>query len=102
MSAQRRQFLIGFLFLVIGVLLILLAVSPVIIGLLSKPRVHGDVSLAFLAIGVSVAVFGAWLVPSSGAGPVVQQIITVAGPYIPRIGGSRAGDPPQPPKVGSP
>ena len=86
---MRRQTILGVLFLIVGLALIVLAALPAI--------QRQPVSFAFLALAVAVAVFGAWLLPSSGAPAAVQQIITVVGPYVPRLGGARAGDPPLPP-----
>lgn len=98
---MSRQTFLGWLFLVLGVLLILLAVSPIVVGLLATPRGHGDVSLPFLGFGVGLAIFGAWLLPSSGAPAAVTQIIAVSGPLLNRVPGlSRIGDPtPKPPEA---
>lgn len=107
MSAERRQFALGLVFLAVGLVLIALAVSPVIIGLLETPRTHGDVSLPFLGLGVLVAVFGAWIIPSSGAPAAFTQIVVASGPLLNRVPGlSRVDDPkpqaPTPPAGGVP
>ena len=91
---MSRQTFLGWLFLALGVLAFLLALSPVVIGLLSTPRVHADVSLPFLVTGFVVAVFGAVLLPSSGAAPAATKVVNIFAPYVPRIPGmSRVGDP---------
>lgn len=94
-----RQTIMGWLFLALGLALIALAGAPIIVALrthtAAPPVTTGF--LVFLGIGVSVAVFGAWLLPSSGVGPVATQVIAVVGPYIPRLPGlSRVGDPKPP------
>lgn len=96
---MHRQTFLGWLFLGLGVLAFLLALSPMVLGLLATPRVHGDVSVPFLLVGFVVALFGAWLLPSSGAPAASAQMVAVIGPYLPRIPGrSRVGDPkPEPP-----
>lgn len=95
---MSRQTFLGYLFLLLGVLAFLGALAPVAIGLLSHPRVHGDASISVLTIGFVVALFGAWLLPSSGAPAAGAQMVAVIGPYVPRIPGlSRVGDPPSAP-----
>lgn len=87
MTLVTRQTFLGWLFLLVGLALTALAVLP---------ATHRQpVSFAFVALGVGVALFGAYLLPSSGAPVAVQQIITVLGPYVPLIGGRRASDPPK-------
>lgn len=103
MTTHRQQTFLGYLFLAIGVALIALAIVPTVLGLRAHPTVHVDVPLVLLGIGIGVAVGGAWLIPNSGAGPVVTQVVAVVGPYLPRIPGlSRVGDPPAPPPATPP
>lgn len=97
MHLMTRQTFLGWLFLGLGVLAFLAALSPVVVGWLSHPRVHGDVAITVLLAGFVVALFGAWLLPSSGAPVAGAQMIAVIGPYVPRIPGlSRVGDSPPP------
>jgi hypothetical protein len=103
MSAERRQFALGLVFLCVGLVLVALAVSPVVLGLLATPRGHGDVSLPFLGVGVFLAIFGAYLIPSSGAPGAFTAIVVASGPILNRVPGlSRVDDPkPQPPAGGA-
>jgi hypothetical protein len=100
MNHERRQLALGLLFLTVGLLLIGLAVSPFLIGLMATPRVHVDVTaltLVFLGIGLFVAIFGALLIPFSGTAPAIKELVVVAGPVLDRIPGvSRVGDPKPP------
>lgn len=80
-----KQTLLGLVFLIAGLVVLLLALTAT------------PISVTLVLIGVGVAVFGAILIPSSGAAPALQSIFVVISPYIPRIGGQRAGDPPAPP-----
>jgi hypothetical protein len=92
---MKRQTLLGLLFLLIGVVVIGAAVFPVL--------AHQPIAIWPLVAGIALSVFGAWLIPSSGAGPVVNQIIvTLGNTNLPFLGGRRAGDNPSPPKDGAP
>lgn len=91
---MSRQTALGYLFLAIGLGLIALATAPTVLGLRAHPPVHVDVPLALLGFGVALAVFGAWLLPESGAPAAVTGFVGVVGPYVPRIPGlSRVSDP---------
>lgn len=52
----------------------------------------------FLGGGAGAAFFGALMMPTIW--PLVQRIFIVVVPYLPMIGGRRAGDPPAPPPGG--
>lgn len=94
MTAHRQQAFLGYLFLAVGLVLLVLSVLPLVMGMLATPRGHADPLYLLAFLGIAIAVFGAWLIPSSNAGPVVQQFVTVVGPWIPRIPGlGRASDP---------
>lgn len=110
LQLMSRQTFLGWLFLVVGLLLIALAGAPIVVALRTHapPPPVTTLFLGFLCIGIVVAVFGAYLLPSSGAPVAVSQIIAVVGPYLPSVripGVSRAGDPtpkapaPKPPEV---
>lgn len=62
------------------------------------PPVH----TTHLAIFTGIALLGVLVAAGRFVFPVLQQVIVIAGPYIPRIGGNRAGDPPAPPAGGAP
>lgn len=79
---MKTAFIVGFLFLVFGLLI-------AIIGLGSTP-----VDRWVTGAGLVVAVLGGIAIPHSGLGGAFQTIIVNVGPYLPKIGGSRAGDPP--------
>lgn len=92
---MSRQTALAYLFLTLGVLSFLVGLTPVVIGLLSDPRSHGDPLYTLLFVGLGVAILGAWLLPSSGAPAAVTSMVAVFGPYIPRLPGrSRVNDPP--------
>jgi hypothetical protein len=93
---MNRQTFLGWFFLLLGIALIALAAAPIVAAL----RAHAPpppvtmLFLGFLLIGIVVAIFGAWLLPSSGAPVAVTQMVAVVGPWIPRVPGlSRVGDP---------
>lgn len=101
-GSTTRQTAIGIVFLGLGLFLIGTAVAPVVIGMLEHPVTHADVTLSVLFVGLAVSLFGALLIPFSGAAPALQVFVTLAAPYIPKLGGNRAGDPPAPPTGGTP
>ena len=45
----------------------------------------------------SIAFIGALVIRPDPIFAVIKQVIVIAGPYLPVIGGRRAGDPPAPP-----
>lgn len=104
MIANLRQNLLGYLFLALGLALIGLAGAPIVVALrghVAPPPVTMTF-LIFVAIGIAVALFGAWLLPSSGVGSAAQGFVAVFGPYLPRVPGlSRIGDP-KPPAAAPP
>lgn len=85
---MKTQFVVGVLFLLVGLLVAM-------IGLGSTP-----VDRWVTGGGLIVSVLGGIAIPHSGLGGAFQTIIVNVGPYIPRIGGSRSGDPPAPPHQG--
>lgn len=98
---MSRQTFLGWLFLALGLALIGLAGAPIVAALRAHtpPPPVTMVFVGFLGLGIGVALFGAWLLPNSGVGPVATQVIAVVGPYVPRIPGlSRVGDPKPPEK----
>lgn len=48
-----------------------------------------------LYIGIGVAVFGAWIMPTIATS--IRQLVVIVAPYLPKVGGQRAGDPPAQP-----
>lgn len=97
MSTHRQQTFLGYLFLVVGLALIAIAAAPTIMGMRAHPVAHVDVPLRLAGLGVAVSILGAWLIPNSGAGPVVERIVVVAGPILGRIPGFRPASPPEAP-----
>lgn len=77
-----RQTILGVLFLAIGI-------AVLTVGLGNTP-----VDKFVTVLGLAIAIFGAVMIPSSGAGDAAQKFVTVFGAYIPRVGGSRPADPP--------
>jgi hypothetical protein len=86
---MTRQTILGVLFLVVGL---------VVTGLALIPAVHGVApSLVFLLTGIGVALFGAYLIPSSGAPVALTQLFVSLGTTnLPIVGGRRASDPAAP------
>jgi hypothetical protein len=86
---MKRQTMLGALFLIIGVAVVLASIIPAF--------AHPPLPLVLwpLLAGLGVTVFGAWLIPSSGAGQTFNQIVVSLGnTSLPFVGGRRAGDPP--------
>lgn len=95
----NRQTLLGYVFLLLGLLIVLLAGAPILIALRAHtaPPPVTVLFLVFLLIGILVAIFGAWLVPNSGTSTAFTQFVVAAGPLLNRIPGlSRVGDPKPP------
>jgi len=75
---MTRQLLLGIVFLVLGILIMLVMLFPMaMLAAHGTPITITVLALTLLAIGIGVALFGAWLIPSSGA-PVAFQQLTVA------------------------
>jgi hypothetical protein len=90
---MQRQTVLGALFIVIGIAVVGAAIVP---AFAHPPQ---PLSLWILLAGLGVLVFGAWLIPSSGAGQTFNQIVVSLGntslPFVGgKPGGQRAGDPP--------
>lgn len=81
---KRRQTVIGLVFLLAGLTVLGFALA------------QHPIPLAILLTGVGVAVLGALIIPASGAYPAFQQIVVTVAPYVPFVGGRRAGDNPPP------
>lgn len=88
---MKRQTAVGSLFLLVGLVIIGAGLYPAI----AKPP--QTVSIVLVLIGVGVAVFGALLIPSVGAGEALHVFFVNVAGYIPIPGGRRSGDPPAPP-----
>lgn len=82
---------IGLLFLLIGIIITGVSLLPALQHPPASPLI------TILIIGIAVSVFGALLVPSSHAETALKSLTVIIAPYVPRFGGSRAGDPPVPP-----
>lgn len=96
MHLWSRQTFLGWLFLFVGLALIVLAGAPIVVALRAHtaPPPVTMLFLVFLVIGILVALLGAWLLPESGAPAAVTQIIAVGTPILNRLPGlSRVGDP---------
>lgn len=57
---------------------------------MKNPPVHN----AHVFLFAGVAVLGALVIRPDPIFAVIKQVFIIAGPYIPMIGGRRAGDPP--------
>jgi hypothetical protein len=90
---MKRQTILGVLFIIVGLALLVLVCAPVVIAIHAHAALP-SLSFSLVLTGLGTALFGAWLLPSSGVGGTAASILVVAGPYIPRIPGiSRVGDP---------
>lgn len=72
----------GFLFIIVGIV-------AAYLGMENEEHF-------FVWLGIGVAVFGAWLLPTLGD-QITKIYVTVFPNGIPFLGGRRAGDPPAPP-----
>lgn len=98
---MTRQTILGVLFICIGLAILALVGAPIVIAIRAHTTLPG-LSLSMLLTGLGTALFGAWLLPSSGVGATTVNILSVAGPYIPSFGGRRANSGEQPaPKDGA-
>lgn len=64
-------------------------------------REPGELHTTHIALCLGGAVFGILFALPKQSVPLVQKIFVIFGPYIPVIGGRRAGDPPAPPSGGA-
>jgi len=85
---MKRQTVLGFLFLIVGLALLLVVCAPVVVAIRGHAPVPG-LSLWLVLTGLGTALFGAWLLPSSGVGDTTVNILAVAGPYLPSFPGRR-------------
>lgn len=89
---MTRQTLLGALFLLVGLAIIAVVLAPVVVAVLAKAPAPA-ISVFLLTIGIGLAVFGAWLIPSSGVGATVTQVtVALGGTTLPFFGGRRASD----------
>ena len=72
----------------LGVMFLVVGFGAFIFILLQKPI---SIPLAILTAGF--AVFGALLLPNSGAGAALQTVSVTVRPFVPVFGGRREGDP---------
>ena len=79
---MTRQTILGVLFICIGLAILALVGAPIGIAIKAHAALP-NVSITLLATGLGTALFGAWLLPSSGVGATTVNILAVAGPYIP-------------------
>lgn len=85
---MNRQTILGVLFICIGLAILALVGAPIVIAIKAHAALP-NVSITLLGTGLGTALFGAWLLPSSGVGATTVNILSVAGPYIPSFGGRR-------------
>ena len=82
---MSRPTLFGLLFLLIGLAIVLGVLAPVYVAIKAHtPIVEPSVTL--LCVGLAVLVFGALLIPFSGADKAASSLLVIAGPYIPTFG----------------
>jgi hypothetical protein len=95
---MKRQTAVGLLFILVGLALLVLVASPVIVAIRAHTALP-DLSFSLVLTGLGTALFGAWLLPSSGVSATTVNILSVAGPYIPfgRRANSGEAAPPPPP-----
>lgn len=89
---MTRQTLLGALFLLVGLAIVAVVLAPVVVAVIGKSPAP-TISVFLLTIGIGLAVFGAWLIPSSGVGQTVTQVtVALGGTSLPFFGGRRASD----------
>ena len=96
---MKRQSALGLLFLLVGIALLFVVCAPVVVAIKAHVPVPG-LSFSLVLTGLGTALFGAWLLPSSGVGATTVNILSVAGPYLPSLPGRRvnSGEQGAPPK----
>lgn len=95
---MTRPTLFGLLFLVIGFAIVTVVLAPVLVAIKAH-AVIVEPSVTLLVIGLAVLVFGALLIPFSGASGAASSLLVIAGPYIPSFGRRAAsGEVTAPPK----
>ena len=82
---MSRPTIIGILFLLIGLAIVAVVLAPVFVAIKAHAPFAAP-SVTLLIIGLAVLVFGALLIPFSGAGGAASSLLVIAGPYIPTFG----------------
>lgn len=71
---MKTQTVVGLIFLALGLVLVGVVLAPAVAAL----RAHAPaatIALVPLCVGIGVAVFGALVIPSSGAGQAVKDLL---------------------------
>ena len=82
---MKRQTILGLLFILVGLALLTVVCAPVVVAVRSHAPIP-SLSFSLVIAGLGTALFGAWLLPSSGVGATTVNILAVAGPFIPSFG----------------
>lgn len=89
---MKRQTLFGFVFLLIGLFLLMISVAPVLVALKmhEKPPELTTLVVVLICIGLGTALFGAFLMPSSGAPTTFNNLmISLGRTNLPFVGGRK-------------
>ena len=95
---MTRPTLFGLLFLLVGLAIVGAVLAPVFVAIRAHTAIV-EPSVTLLCVGLVMLVFGALLIPFSGADEGASKLLVLAGPYIPTFG-RRAGSGEVPPPSG--
>jgi hypothetical protein len=99
---MRTQTALGWLFVLLGILLVAVDLAPTIDAI----RQHAPPvlpSFMLLGIALGVLVFGGWLLPSAHVGSVVREYLAALRPTsVPFLGRGDRGAPPSDPPASTP
>lgn len=85
---MKRQTLLGLLFLCVGLAIVAVVLAPVVAAVFAKQPAP-PISVFLLCVGIGVALFGAWEIPSSGIGTTAGQVVVTLGKTkVPFFGGA--------------
>jgi Na+/glutamate symporter len=86
---MTRQTILGYLFLVLGLFVALVMLAPLVAAAIhSQPTTITMTAVVMLSIGIGVSVYGAFLLPSSGAKTALHELsIELKESSLPVVGG---------------
>ena len=89
---MKTQTAVGLVFLLLGLFLISIACGPATLALLEHPPRAVTIPLLPLSIGIVLAVFGALIIPASGADVAATKLTVILGKTnLPFVGKGTSG-----------
>ena len=82
---MTRPTIFGLLFLLVGLAIVTAVLGPVLIAIKMHAAIAAP-SVTMLCVGLVMMIFGALLIPFSGADEGASKLLVLAGPYIPSFG----------------